>query len=178
MTVSVSKLADLAADAVVSAGERHVHELGLRVHLEAAHDRLIDLVVDSELLALVLRICLQSRNDLRLLVIGEISGRDDRDLLLLVELLVQLGVLFGDVVDLVQALILRQDGQETHGSVAKGRRLLEGDVELGDLFLADATILGEQAELLAIFVDLLHEAQVFVHVVEVAVLRGCGEENA
>ena len=55
---SVSKLADLVADTVVSARKGHVHELGLRVHLEAAHDRLIDLVVDSELLAFVLGVSL------------------------------------------------------------------------------------------------------------------------
>ena len=175
---SVSKLADLAADAVVSARKRHVHELGLRVHLEAAHDRLVDLVVDSELLAFVLGVSLQGRYNLRLLVFGKISGGDDGDLLLLVELLVQFGVLLGDVVDLVQTLVLGQDGQETHGGFAEGSRLLERGVKLGDLFAADATILGEQTELLAVSVDLLHEAQVLVHVVQIAILRSCGEEHS
>ena len=175
---SVSKLADLAADAVVSARKRHVHELGLRVHLKAAHDRLVDLVVDSELLAFVLGVSLQGRYNLRLLVCGKFSGGDDGDLLLLVELLVQLGVLLGDVVDLVQTLVLGQDGQETHGGFAEGSRLLERGVKLGDLFAADATILGEQTELLAVSVDLLHEAQVLVHVVQIAVLRSCGEKHA
>ena len=109
---SSAELADLGLNAVESAGERHIHEFRLGVHLKAAHDGLINLVVDGELLALVLGIGLKSCNNLRLLVGAELSSRDNGDLLLLVELLVELGVLLGDLVDEVQALVLSEHSQE------------------------------------------------------------------
>ena len=60
---SVAELGNLSTDTVEAAAERHIHELGLSVHLKAAKNRLVDLVVDGELLARVLRVGLQGCND-------------------------------------------------------------------------------------------------------------------
>ena len=143
---SVSELGDLSADAVEAAAEGHIHEFGLGVHLESTKDSVVDFVVNGELLARVLGVGLKGGNDLRLLVVAELRGGDDGDLLLLVELLVELGVLLSDHVKSVEALVLGEDGEELEGSFGEWSGLLEGLVELADLVGADTTVLGEEAE--------------------------------
>lgn len=170
MLLPYSKLCDFLLDAVKSAPQGHVHEFGLSVHLEAAHDGIIDFVVNDELLARVLGVGLEGGDNLRLLVGGEVAGGDDRDLLLLVERSVQFCVLLSNVVDLAQTLVLGEDDQETQSGLTERCRLLECNVELLDLDAAHATVLREEAELLTVGVDALQEFQVLIHVVQVTVL--------
>lgn len=62
-------------------------------------------------------------------------------------------------------------------SGAEGCSILESRVELGHFLGANAAILGKEAELLTVPVDLLKVHQVFVHSEKVAILRGGREEN-
>ena len=62
-------------------------------------------------------------------------------------------------------------------STAEGSRVLESLVEHGNLLGANAAILGEETELLAVLVDLCEVHQVLVHGEEVAILRGGREEH-
>ena len=64
LTCSVSELADFTADTVESATEGHIHELRLSVHLKAAKNRIVDLVVNGELLAFVLGVGLKGGDNL------------------------------------------------------------------------------------------------------------------
>ena len=173
---SVAELGDLGIDAAESAGERHVHEFGLGVHLQTAHDGLVDLVVNRKLLAFVLGVGLEGSNHLGLLVAREGLSRDDRDLFLLVFGLVQLDVLVSNLADEVQALVVGKNGQEVERGVAEGGSLLEGHVQLSNFFAANATVLGEEAEGLTVLVDFLQVAHIFVHGVK-GILLGSGREK-
>jgi len=114
--------------------------------LEATKDGSVNLVVDSELLAFVHGVGLKGRDDLLLLVGGEVASRDDCDLLLLVEGSVQFAVLLCDVDDLSQTLVLGQDYHETQSGLAESSSLLESFVELSDLFRTNTTVFGELTE--------------------------------
>ena len=178
VTDSLTELANLVFNAVKSAGKRHVHKLGLSVHLKATKDGLINLVVNSELLAGVLGVGLEGGDNLRLLVGVELRGRDDGDLLLLVELLVELGVLVGDAVEAVETLVLVQHLNESLGGSADTSNFLKDHVELSNLLRSDALVLSEESEHFAVLVDLLEVAHILEDVVEVAVHGGSGEEYA
>ena len=178
LVCSVAELGDLRVDAVQSAGQGHVHELGLGVHLQAAHDRLIDLVIDRELLALVLWVGRECGHDLLLLISCQLLRRDDGDLLFLVELLVELRVLLSDLRNEVETLVLSKNRHELEGSVAEGSRLAESLVQLGDFSTTDSTVLGEETELLTVPVQLADVLEILVHAKEVTILRGSGEEDA
>lgn len=108
----------------------------------------------------------------------ELGGRDDGDLLLLVELLVELGVLVGDVVEAVETLVLVQHLDESLGGSADTSNFLEDLVELSNLLRSDALVLSEESEHVAVLVDLLEVVHILVDVVEVAVHGGSGEEYA
>lgn len=174
---SVAELGDFGADAVEARGEGHVHELRLSVHLEATQDSVVNFVVDGELLAFVLGVGLQGAGHLFLLVLREGHSGDDRDFLLLVELLVQLLVLLSDVGEAVETLVLSQDGQETDGRRAERSNFLEGSEHLGHLYGANATVLGEQTEAVAVGVDFSEEVHVLVDFVQMRVLGGSDEKN-
>jgi len=58
------------------------------------------------LLASVLGVALKRSDDLMLLTIGERNGRNDRDLLFLVELLVKFSVLGANLLDINETLVL------------------------------------------------------------------------
>ena len=178
VTDSLTELANLVFNAVKSAGKRHVHKLGLSVHLKATKDGLINLVVNSELLAGVLGVGLEGGDNLRLLVGVELRGRDDGDLLLLVELLVELGVLVRDAVEAVETLVLVQHLDESLSGSADTSNFLKDLVELSNLLRSDALVLSEESEHLAVLVDLLEVAHILEDVVEVAVHGGSGEEYA
>ena len=55
-------------------GERHVHEFRLGVHLKTTKDGGVNLILDSELLALVLWVGLKGSKHLRLLSISQLLG--------------------------------------------------------------------------------------------------------
>jgi len=73
---------------------------------------LVNLVLNSEGLARVLRVLLQSLQHLCLLGRGQLLRRNNRDFLFLVELLVEFLVLASDIPNKDQALVLSQHGQE------------------------------------------------------------------
>ena len=174
---SVDHLLDFLLETVNARHETHVHELRLGVHLQAAENRLLDLELDDELLALVLGVRLQGSENLLLLVSGEAVGGDDGDLLLLVELLVELGVLLGDLLDEHEALVLGEDLDEAGGHVVEVAGLAQARIEGADLLAADAGVLRELLEALAVRVELADELHVLEHVVERALLGGGREEN-
>ena len=178
LVCSIAELGDLRVDAVQSAGQGHVHELGLGVHLQTTHDRLIDLVIDRELLALVLRVGRECGHHLLLLISCQLLRRDDGDLLFLVELLVELRVLLGDLRNEVETLVLSKNRHELEGSVAEGSRLAESLVQLGDFGTTNSAVLGEETELLTVPVQLADVLEILVHAKEVTILRGSGEEDA
>ena len=60
---------------------------------------------------------------------------------------------------------------------AEGSSVLESLVECGYFLGANATVLGEEAELLAVLVDLCNVRQVLVHREKVTILRGGREEH-
>jgi len=130
------------------------------------------------LLALVQGVGLKRRDDLRLLGGRQSRGRDDGDLLLLVELLVQLGVLGANLFDVEKTLVLSENGQEMESSLTERSSFSEGLVELIDFFGSDATILGEETEGIAVTVQFMKVLRVFVHSEEGIVLGGSGEQNA
>ena len=74
--------------------------------------------------------------------------------------------------------VFSKDLNELHGGVAERSSLLEANAELGDFFSADTTVFGEQAEAFAVLVKLSKILHVFVHIVEVLILRSSCEENA
>ena len=63
-------------------------------------------------------------------------------------------------------------------SGAEGCSILESCVELGHFLGANAAILGEEAELLAVPVNLCKVHQVLVDGEKMAILRGGREENS
>lgn len=174
---SVNHLLDLLVETVNTGGQAHVHELRLGVHLQAAEDGLIDLELDDELLALVLGVGLERAEDLLLLLSGEAVGREDGDLLLLVELLIELGVLVGNLLDEHETLVLSKDLNEADGDLVEITGLLQALVELLDLLEANTSVLGEELEGLGVAVELGQELHVLVHFIEGACLRSGGEEH-
>lgn len=76
---------NLALQLVQSGSKTHVHELRLGVHLEAALNGWVKSELKFELLAFVVGVGLQGREDLVLLTLAQWLGRDDSNLLLLVE---------------------------------------------------------------------------------------------
>ena len=62
-------------------------------------------------------------------------------------------------------------------SAAEGCSILKSLVEHSHFLGADAAILSEEAELLAVLVDLIKVHQVLVHCEKVAILRGGSEEH-
>ena len=176
-SVSVDHLLDLLVEAINTRSKTHVHELRLGVHLEPAEDGLVDLELDDEFLALVLGVGLEAAEDLLLLVLGETVGGDDGDLLLLVELLVELAVLLGDLLDEHQALVLREHLDEADGNLVEVTGLLKASVELSDLLDTDTSILGEQLEGLGVGVEFTEESHVFVDIIKSGLLRGGCEEH-
>lgn len=165
-------------ETINTGSQAHIHELRLSVHLEASEDGLIDLEFNDELLALVLGVGLEAAEDLLLLVLGEAVRGDDGDLLFFVELLVELGVLLGDLLDEHQTLVLSEHLDETDGHCVEVSCLLKALVELTDLLNANSGILGEKLEALRVSVELAQELHIFIHVVESTFLRGSCEEHA
>ena len=62
-------------------------------------------------------------------------------------------------------------------SAAEGSCVLESLVKHSDFLGANAAIFSEEAELLAVLVDLCEVHQVLIHGEEVAILRGGREEH-
>lgn len=127
---------------------------------------------------MVLRIGLEGCEDLLFFGGGEAVGGDDGDLLFLVELLVELGVLFGDLLDEHEALVFGEDFDEADGDCVEVACLLETLVELTDFLDADTRVLGEELEALRVGVELAQELHVFVDVVEGGLLGSGCEEDA
>lgn len=145
---SIDHPLDLLVEAINARSETHVHELGLGVHLEAAQDGLVDFELDHELLPLVLGVRLQGSEHLILLRSGKLGRRDHGDLLLLVELLIELGVLIGNLLDVHEALVLSKDLNEADGDCVEITSLLEALVEFVDFLDADTCVESEHLEAL------------------------------
>lgn len=111
------------------------------------------------------------------MVLAQLIGRNDGDLLLLVELLVQLLVFAGDVLDVDQTLVLSQHGQEVHGAGVEWGDGFEGLVKFTDFFQADTAVFGELSEHLGVGVEFGKVHHVLVHVEESGLLGGSGEQN-
>ncbi len=165
------------SETINARSQTHVHELCLSVHLQSAEDGLFDLELDDEFLALVLGVGLEGCEDLLLFLSGEAVSRNDGDLLFLVELLIELGVLLSDLLDEHEALVLGEDLDEADGHVVEVTGLAQACVEGADLLAADTCVLGEHLEALAVGVDLAKEFHVFEHTVKGAVLGGSGEKD-
>lgn len=130
------------------------------------------------MLASVLGVALKRGDDLVLLTIREGNGRNDRDLLFLVELLVQFSVLGANLLDVNETLVFSKDSQEVDCGIAERSSLSEGLVEQSHFFGTDTAILSEEAERLAMTIELLQVHHILVYVEEGVVLGGSGEENA
>ena len=177
MKVSIDNLSNLLSKTINTGLQAHVHKLGFGVHLQSSEDGLIDLELKHELFALVLGVSLEGAKNLLLLSGGETVGGNDGDLLLLVELLVKLGVLLGDLLDVHEALVLGEDLDEADGDLVEVASLLKANVEGADLLNTDTGVQSEHLEALRVLVKLAQEFHVFVHIVEGAVLRCSCKEN-
>lgn len=120
------KLGDFFVDAGKARSDRHVHELALGVHLQAADDARVHLVLNREGLALVLGVRLEGSKHLRFLAGVELICGDDGDFLLPIELLVQSLVQIRDLLDIDQTLVLGQHGQEVESDGVEVSRLFQG----------------------------------------------------
>ena len=113
-----------------------------------------------------------------LLTIRERSGRDDRDFLFFVELLVKLSVLGANLLKINETLVLCKNSQEVDCGFAERSSLSEGLVEQSDFFGTDTAILSEETERLTMTVEFLQVHHVFVYIKERVFLRSSGEEDA
>jgi len=171
---SHGKLSNLFVDAHHAGSDRHIHKLGLSVHLKTPLDCSIHLILNSESFTSVLRVSLKSRKHLRLLVIVQWLSRNDSDFLLLVKLLVEFLVFNSDVFQRVKTLILRQHSQEVDSALVERSNRQKSLIHFSDFAQANTTILCEETERLAVSVELGQVHQVFVDVEESAFLgSGC-----
>jgi len=175
---SIDEPGDFASELLDSGGETHVHELGLRVHLQSSLDGGVHSELELELLVFVLGVGLEGSEDLVLLGGGELLGRDNGDLLLLVEGLVELGVLGGNEVQVGESLVLGEDLDELDGEGVEIGKRLQSLVELLDFLGANACVLRELLERLRVLVQLLEVGEVLVDRVQSLLLRGGREEHS
>ena len=146
LRLSEHEFSNLFVDAQHAGGHRHVHEFRFSVHLESALNVLIDLVLNSESLALVLRVSLKSLEDLTLLGLRQLLGRDNSNFLLLVELLVKLLVLASNILNVDKALVLSQNSKEVHSGIVERSNLLKGIVKLTNFLESNTAVLGKLTE--------------------------------
>jgi hypothetical protein len=175
--ISLDELGDLRAESGESSRQTHVHELGLSVHLEATLDGRVNSEVKQELLALVSRVGLEGSQHLSLLARVEGLSRDDGDLLLTVELLVQLLVSVRDGVDIVETLVLGKDLNELESDRVEVTDGLESLVEESDLLKTNTGVQGEVAEGLGVLVEALKVSDILEHGVEGALSGGSHEKD-
>lgn len=174
---SVAHLRDLALEGTDAGGEGHVHELTLGVHLEASDDGGVDLVLDGECLAGVGGVSLEGFKHLAFLGTAEGLGRDNGDLLLLVEGSVVSSVLVGDFLDEVKTLVFDKDFHESEGSGVEGGSLKEGSVKLFDFMLSNTLVIGEHSEVFRVLMEVSNVRHVLVDGVEGFSLRSSSEED-
>lgn len=121
--------------------------------MKATHDGFVDFVYNSELLSFIRWVSLESREDFTSLIGSEFGCCDDGNLLFLVDLRVELGILLGDFVDEDETLVFSKNLDELHGRCAEWSSLLEASDKFGDFVFTDTTILGEHAEAFAVLVE-------------------------
>ena len=112
-----------------------------------------------------------------LLVGGEAVGGNHSDLLFFVELLIELGVLLGNLLDEHQALVLCEDLDEADGHLVEVTGLAQTCVEGADLLATDTGILCELLEAFTVCVELSNEFHVFEYIVKSSLLGGGCEED-
>jgi len=143
---SHGELGNLFVDAHHAGRDRHIHKLGLGVHLKTSLDSSIHLILNSESFTSVLWVGLESSEHLRLLVIVQWLCRNDSDFLLLVKLLVEFLVFNSDVFQRVETLILSQHSQEVDSALVERSNRCESLVHFSDFAEAYTTVLGEETE--------------------------------
>jgi hypothetical protein len=114
---------------------------------------------------------------LLLLVGGEAVGGNHSDLLFFVELLIELGVLLGNLLDEHQALVLGEDLDEADGHLVEVTGLAQTCVEGADLLATDTGILCELLEAFTVGIELSNEFHVFEYIVKSSLLGGSCEED-
>jgi len=175
---SLGKLGNFLVDSLDAGVERHVHEFGFSVHLEAAEDVGIHLVLNGEFFAFVLGVLLEGEENLVSLSVVQLIGRDNSDLLFLVELRVQFLVLLSNLLNENKSLVLSEHCQEVHSEVGEGGGLQKSVVQKFDFLSADTLVLGEHTEVLAVGVQLAKVNHILKHVVKGSLLGGGNEKNA
>ena len=129
------------------------------------------------MLALVLRVSLECFQDLLLLARVKRLSRDDRNLFLTIQLLVELLVLVGNTIDEDKALVLSQDLEELVGRRVEISNRLESLIELSDFFRTHSSVLSKIAEGLRVLVKRLQVDNVLVYGVKSALGRSGGKKN-
>jgi hypothetical protein len=143
---SLDHLCNLRFDFLKSGSKGHVHELSFGVHLKSSFNGLVNGELKGEFFSCVQWVGFECVKNLVLLSAGESIGRDDGDLLLLVQSFVELDVSVGDASDISKSLIFSQDFQELDGQWMESSNALESSVELSHLSLTNSCVLGELLE--------------------------------
>jgi hypothetical protein len=113
-----------------------------------------------------------------LLTAGKSLGRDDDDLLLLVQSLVKLDVSISNSFDISKSLIFSKDFQELDGQWVESSNGLECSIELSHLSLADSCVLGELLECIRCFVECLNVNNILIDCVKSFLLGGSSEKDS
>jgi hypothetical protein len=145
--------------------------------LETTLDSGVNLVLDGESLAGVLGVGLECWEHFSLLNIVQSLSRDNSDLLLLVELLVELLVFTSDFLNEDETLVLSQHGQEVDWDVIERSSLKQSLVKLANLHGTNTAVLGELAEDFWVGIQFRQVHHVLVDFVKGLLLRCSGEEH-
>ena len=143
MGFSLDHLGNFTLHLIKSGSERHVHELGLGVHLEASLDGLVNSELEGEFFSGVKWVGLEGGEHLTLLIAGESLCRDDGNFLFLVQGSVKLDVSVRDSSDESKSLIFSEDLKELNSQWVESSNTLKRLVELLHLGTSDTSVLGE-----------------------------------
>ena len=155
----------------------HVHELRLGVHLESSEDSAVDLELQYELHAFVSGVFLQRCEHIALLRLVQVLSRDNSDLLLIVEQLVQFKIFLRNVIDVHESLTVAADLDEFVRHVVEVSDRAERIVEGIYFPVADSRVSGEELEIFAVFIERDKVSHVLVNFEKRVLQRGGGEEH-
>ena len=108
---------------------------------------------------------------------AQLLSGDDRDFLLLVELLVELLVLASDFFNVDETLVLSKHLQEVHGALMERCDGGEHLIQLADLLQSNTTILREVTEHLRVSVKIGQVHHILVHIIQRLFLGGSREKH-
>ena len=175
---SVDHLLDFVLQFIKSGLNTHIHEFTLRIHLQSSHYRRIDLEFNSELLALILRVWLQSREHFLFLFSLKFLGGYDSDFLLLIELLIQFHILLSHLLKVHKPFVFNQDLYEPYRQIIEIPEWLQRLIELLDFRMTHSCVQSELLEWLWVLVQLTQELHVFIHVIQCIDLTSWSKKHA